>query len=402
GQLTTLSGTLQSADRVARIAPVLLGADAPQRVFIGFQNDAEARGTGGLPGAFAIVVVDKGRFTFTNFENDNFLNGTKTGVDLGRDFSLAYAPMQPASMYVNTNISAHFPYAAKLWAAMWQAKTGEQVDAAIAVDPTALSYLLRATGPTQLADGTTLTADDVVQLTQSSAYIRFGDDQEARKQFLTDVARAASEHLLDPGTDETALLKQAGKAGSERRLLIWSRDPSVELELASTSFSGTIPVTSDPYSGFTINNAGGNKLDYYLDRAVSWSASGCGPTRTVTATIVLTNNAPTSGLTNYVAGRLDRPAYPVHPGDNVELVSYYATSGASLTAATVDGVAVPAPSILREEGHPLFRFGVELPVGQARIVTLTIEEPNTGEPLTVLRQPLVRPLTVDVDHPSCP
>lgn len=400
-QLSSLSGTLQSADRAARIAPVLLGANAPQRVFIGFQNDAEARGTGGLPGAFAIAVVDKGRFTFTNFESDDFLHTTETNLDLGRDFALAYAPMAPTSLYVNTNISAHFPYAARIWAAMWEAKTGEHVDAAIAVDPTALSYLLRATGPTQLADGTTLSSDDVVELTQSTAYTRFGDDQDARKQFLTDVARAASEHLLDPGTDETALLKQAAKAAGERRLLIWSSDNAVQHELAGTSLSGAIPVTPDPYSGFTVNNAGGNKLDYYLDRSMSWSASGCGPTRTVSATLVLTNNGPTSGLTSYVDGRLDRPDYPVQPGDNAELVSYYATAGSTLVSATIDGIPVQAPKILAEQGHPLFRIGVELPTGQPRTVAFTIEEPNTGDPLTILRQPLVRPMTVDVVQPDC-
>ena len=405
-KLSTLTTTLASADRAARIAPTLLGATTPQRIFLGFQNDAEARGTGGLPGAFAILVVDHGRFDFTHFESDDYLRGTPAdpnGLDesvFGRDFALAYRALGATTVYQNTNLSAHFPYAAQLWAAMWQAKSGERVDAAIAVDPTALSYLLRAAGPTQLPDGTPLRADDIVQLTQSTAYARFGDDQDARKQFLTDIARAASEHLLDPGIDAAALLRQAARAGGERRLLIWSADQAVQQELAATAFAGAVPVTADPYAGFTVNNAGGNKLDYYLDRSMTWSADGCGPTRRVTVSLTLTNSAPTSGLSDYVAGRLDRPPYPVGPVDNIELVSYYATAGSQLVSATLDGQPLDGVVSLQELGHPMYRVGVELPAGQSRTITLTLEEPTTGAEVTILRQPLVRALAVDVAEPG--
>lgn len=399
-ELGELSATLRTADRAARIAPAMLGAQTLQRYFIGFQNDAEARGTGGLPGALAIVEVQGGQIRFTAFESDQYLRSTPTGVDLGADFAVAYDSMDATSIYMNTNVSAHFPYAASIWAAMWEARTGQHIDGALAVDPTALSYLLAATGPTALADGTKITAGDVVELTQSRAYAQF-DDQEQRKAFLVDIAKAVSEHLLDPQTRTTALLSSAAHAASERRLLMWSADPAVQAELEQTTLAGSIPDGPDPFSGFTVNNAGGNKLDYYLDRSMTWSASGCGEQRTVTATLTLLNNAPTSGLTSYVTGRLDSPAYPVGPGDNAELVSYYATQGSRLLSATLDGVPVQMVS-LRERGLPMLRLGVELPVGQPRTLTITLAEPYTGGELTVLEQPLVRPLAVQVIRPDCP
>ena len=40
---------------------------------------------------------------------------------------------------------------------MWQHKTGEHLDGALALDPTALSYLLHATGPATLPDGSRVT-----------------------------------------------------------------------------------------------------------------------------------------------------------------------------------------------------------------------------------------------------
>ena len=46
-----------------KASPYLLGADKPRSFLIAFQNSAEARGTGGILGAFAIVKFDKGAMT---------------------------------------------------------------------------------------------------------------------------------------------------------------------------------------------------------------------------------------------------------------------------------------------------------------------------------------------------
>jgi hypothetical protein len=40
--------------------PILAGTDKPKRYLISFQNSAEARGTGGILGAYALIESDKG------------------------------------------------------------------------------------------------------------------------------------------------------------------------------------------------------------------------------------------------------------------------------------------------------------------------------------------------------
>ena len=66
-----------------------------------------------------------------------------------------------------------------------------------------------------------------------------------------------------------------------------------------------------------------------------------------------------------VTGRGDHPGYPTRPGDNLLLVSYYATRDALLVAATLDGVpATAAPQL--ERGHPVFTLAVEIPAGRRR------------------------------------
>jgi hypothetical protein len=215
-----------------------------------------------------------------------------------------------------------------------------------------------------------------------------------------DVASAASKKILGAHSDPAALLRAAGQAAGERRLLVWSADPAVQANLAQTSLAGIIPTTTAPYIGLVVNNGGGNKLDYYLDRSLTWQAAGCGPTRRTTVTITLTNNAPDSGLSPYVTGREDIHSYPVKPGDNRLIVSYFATQGALLNDITVAG----GPAVGRmgtQLGHPVYTMDVELPRGPSRTIVIHLSEPaGTGAPI-LLRQPLVRPLHVTLKDTVC-
>ena len=73
-----------------------------------------------------------------------------------------WAGSDPTTDYRDSNVSPNFPYAAQVWVAQWQAQSGQQLDGAITLDPTALSYLLRVTGPATLPDGTKVTPRNVV------------------------------------------------------------------------------------------------------------------------------------------------------------------------------------------------------------------------------------------------
>ena len=403
-QLTAIDDTVKSANLAVRILPVMLGRDGPKHYFVAFQNEAEARGTGGLPGAFAIIAADHGKLSFTRFESDIRLGGISADVNFGPDYNHLYDGAGTTTLYVNGNLSPNFPYAAQIWASMWQRYSKEHVDGVIAVDPTALSYLLAVTGPAALPDASQVSAANAVALTQSTAYAKFGGLNAAataqRRAYLLGIAAAVSKRILDPHVDSTALARAAGKGAGERRLLVWSADPAVQARLAQTAVAGIIPTTKAPYVGLSIVNDGGNKLDYYLDRSLTWQRAGCGSTRHTTVTVTLTNNAPASGLSEYVTARSDRRSYPIRPGDNRLEVSYFATQGALMEGVTVAGRPGTA-SIGVEHGHPVYTVDLELPRGTSRTIVLQLTEPvGEGEPI-VLRQPLVRPLHVKLDDAAC-
>lgn len=390
--LADLTSTARSAGDALRIAPTLLGADSPQRYFVGFLNNAETRGVGGLPGAFAILVVDKGQLIFEHFGTDDEMAGLTANVDFGPDYQSLYAAFLPTTQYLNSTASPNFPYAAQIWASMWESKTGEKITGAIAVDPTALSYLLEQTGPAVLPDGTQVTAQDVVELTQSSAYTLFGDDQTARKAYLLAIATAVENRILTGDGNIAGLAVGGTKAIDERRLVLWSADPAVQKVLATGAIGGTVPVGSMPFAGVVVNNDSASKLDYYLDATLDWKREGCGATRTVTATMTFTNNAP-EGLPDYVTG------YPKN-GDNFVQVDYQATAGAQLKSLSLNG-EVGTAQAGAELGHPVFRKVLSLPRGQTVTLVLTLSEPaGRGAPV-VHPQPLIRPMKVTVTDATC-
>lgn len=398
-QLDRLAPQTGDAAVAARVVPSMLGAHGPRRYFLAFQNTAEARGTGGLPGAFAVLRAERGRLSFEHFGNNTEMGG-HAAVDLGAEFAAEYGNNQPASVWANSNMSPHFPYAARIWTGFWRDQSGQRLDGAFAIDPGALGLLLRATGPARLPDGTELTADNAVDVTERIAYAKF-DDTARRKAYFVDAARAAAVRLMTAADDSRqipALLSAVRDVQRAGRLQVWSAHPGEQRLLASRPFSGVLPDAPGPFAGLVVNNAAGTKLDYYLDRALVWKPGACTDSgRSVTATMTFTNRAPVSGLPEYVTQRVDYPSYPTRPGDNRVIASYYAGTGARLTGATLDGRPVhPIPGT--ERGHPTFTLDLELPRQSSRTLVLHLTEPDTEGTPTLLRQTLVTPTRITVER----
>ncbi|MDF3297619.1 DUF4012 domain-containing protein [Streptomyces tropicalis] len=398
GTLGTMAPAMENAAAGARLLPPMLGEDGMRRYLLVFQNPAEARGTGGMPGAYAVLTADGGRLALPEFGRDTDMATARPGIDLGADFAAMYAHYDAVNTWANSNMSPHFPYAARIWSAAWARKSGERVDGVLSLGPGSLAGLLAAVGPARTADGVLVTARNVVDLTERTNYAMYRDSVR-RKAFLLDVARTAAGRLLAAAGDprqRPVLLRSLYEVLSSGDMTAWSAHAPEERELAARPVGGSVPQGPRPYAGLVLNNAAGTKLDYYLDRSLEWSSDRCTAAgREVTVKAVLSNRAPSAGLPPYVTDRLDKPAYKTHEGDNRLLLSYFGTTGARLTEATVDGRRVLV-SPGTERGHPVYTLDVEVPVGGRRTVTLHLLEPVSDQPPTVLRQRLSRPMRVTV------
>ncbi len=239
------------------------------------------------------------------------------------------------------------------------------MDGAIATDPVALSYVLAAVGPVTLPDGEVVDASNVVELTESTAYTRFitneanyTEDNAERKEYLQTIAGKVVEKMTGKIESPQRLLDAVGRAAGERRIAVWSSHPEEQEILAGTTLGYTVPEDPAPYAGVVINNNGGNKLDYYLDREIDYTAADCtGDTRTSAVTVRLTNNTPDTNFPRIVAGTFKDKPLPY--GTNLAMVSLLSTNGATLTKASIDGKQSFAIQG-NELGHPVFTVPVTI------------------------------------------
>ncbi|TGD85708.1 DUF4012 domain-containing protein [Mycolicibacterium sp. CH28] len=406
-QTKDLAKLLNNTALAARLAPSMLGADGPRSYFIGFQTNAEARGTGGLLGGFGVVRFDDGKPDVDTLAPNTDFNRNFAPISLGPEFDNQYGFTNPSTDYRNSNQSSHFPYAAQIWKSMAQ-QSGINVDGVIAIDPVALSYILGATGPVVLPDGETVTKDNAVELTESTAYIRYpGEkDQTARKKYLQAIAAEVVKQIVGKVKSPRALLEALGRAVSERRIAVWSSSPEEQALLEQTPLAHTIPDDPAPYAEVVLNNLGGNKLDYYLDRHIEYVATGCyGGTRRSTVTVRLTNTvSDPESLPDNVAGRLGfspkHGAGLIPKGTMFSSVRLLATKGARLISVTANGSEIVIYNNT-ERGHPSFEAQAVIPAGQTEEFVFHLSEPTVPGAPRVPIQPLVGPISTKVSVPQC-
>jgi hypothetical protein len=404
-QLSDLSGLLDNTALAARLVPPMLGADGPRSYFMAFQTNAEARGTGGLLGGFGILRFDNGKASVDTLGQNVELDEAAASLDLGLEFIARYGSMNPTTDFRNANQTSHFPYAAQIWRSMWAQKSGMTVDGVMAIDPVALSYILGAVGPVTMADGETITKDNVVELTESTAYIRFAADNLARKAYLQDVAAAVVRKMTANVEAPRQLLDALGRAVSERRIAVWSSSPDLQQLLQQTPLAHEVPDDAAPYAGVVINNLAGNKIDYYLTRQIEYSADGCeSSTRKSTVTVRLTNTVSNEqSLPEYVAGMAGIPGqvHDVPWGSDVISVSLLATKGSALAGAFVNGTKVP---VFRgvERGHPTFDIQMAVLPGKTIELKFELSEPTVPGAPRVPVQPLRDNPVPVVSVPQCP
>jgi hypothetical protein len=256
-----------------------------------------------------------------------------------------------------------------------------------------------------MPDGETITKDNVVELTESTAYIRFAADNNARKQYLQDIAGQVVKKLTGRVQSPRQLLDALGKAVSEGRIAVWSSSPAEQQVLEQTALAHEVPDDPAPYAAVVINNLAGNKLDYYLTRHIEYSAGACdGKTRKSIVTVRFTNHAPANGLPDYVAGTmgLRRGELPVPSGTNVAWVSLLATTNAQLTKVTVNGEQPTKIVTGAERGHPVFNVQFAIPSKRTTELRYELTEPTSPGVPRVPIQPLLDNVAPVVSVPQCP
>lgn len=348
-----LADGLGAAQTAAAVLPEMVGAAGPRDYLMVFQNNAEIRATGGLAGSWARVHAE-----------DGVLSMKEQGA--GTDFPTLDTPVLPLTdeekalygaelgrFFRNPGFTPDFTRSAELFAGFWNKYASIPIDGVIAVDPVAMSYLLRGTGPVEV-DRFTLNSGNAAEALLSQIYEVFprpADQDDAFQQAARAIFEASTDDLDDP----LKFVKGLFAASREGRFLVSSFEPDIQAALVGERVAGELSGDDGetPHVDIGLNDATGAKMSYYLRHEATVSATGCSArVQTIEGTLSLRQTLPASearDLPDYVTGA---GIFGTDPGGQLVVVRLYGPYGGSFVNVTIDGRSVGVDS-QRIAGRPV-------------------------------------------------
>ncbi|WP_224084090.1 DUF4012 domain-containing protein [Arthrobacter sp. StoSoilB19] len=414
-ELSQATVALDSAADAASVAPGMLGEDGPKNYLLMIQNNAEARASGGIPGALAVLTMDHGKLA---------LGAQNSAVDVGT--MTPPLPIDPQQQQIystrvgkymqDVNLTPDFPTAASTAQAMWERKTGQRVNGVVSIDPVVLSYILQSTGPVEIngpelaavkAAGlpTELTGSNVVRTLLSDVYAKI-QQPKLQDAYFAGVAKEVFAALSSGKGEAKGLITGISRGAEEGRVLIWSDDAVNQAVISKYALSGSIsgPNVSPAQFGVYFNDGTGAKMDYYVRRTVQiikeCPVDGYGQTK---VRITSTNMAPADAATalpTYVTGA---GIFGVPPGTVQTNIVAYGPVQANVESASVDGQKTPFAPYLHAN-RPVGVVAQQLAPGESKTLEFTFgkivqhTEPNLVVTPTV--QP-VKDVILPTENESC-
>lgn len=380
-KLSAAAAASDTAATAAQLLPGMLGGEEKRTYLLLFQNNAEIRAQGGMPGAVAIVEAQDGVVEMVRQGAPRTI-GTfpepfikLTGEE--KELFTARAAIYPQ----DTNFIPDFARSSDMISRMWERRQPESIDGVISVDPVALSYMLRGTGPVALSNGEDLTDDNADEYLMRDVYLNEPDD-EVQNAIFADAAKRVFEALTSGSNNPTGLLSGLGQAASERRLMLWSDRAEEEERIAGTAIAGLLPTETQarPEVGVYLNDSAADKLSFYLDYRVDVKARSCSAERqTLDVRVTMTSTVP-KGVT-LPPSVVGPPTNPTRPGELLNSIYLYAPAGGYIDSALLDGQE-PALSEYSYRGREVGAITVGLQRGQTRTIDYTIRTGmgETGDP----------------------
>ncbi|MBW3643998.1 MAG: DUF4012 domain-containing protein [Actinobacteria bacterium] len=409
-RLAETADEAEVAALAAEVLPPVLGGGGPRHYFLSVENNAELRATGGFMGNYGELVADQGRLRLEHLGRVRDLNegGAEVRtVEAPDDYLARYTRFEVATTWQSVNFSPDFPTVAEVISHLYPQSGGRPIDGVVGIDPVGLAAFLRLTGPVTVdVWPEPITADNVVDISLNQAYIAFEADNEDRIDFLGDVARAAVDAFSARELGNPArIIETLSDAVAGGHLRVWFTRAEEQALVERVGLAGEVePVPSD--SVLLINqNAGGNKLDYYLRRRSSYAAelvpTADGVQVTSQLEVTLENTAPAEGLPQYIIG----PFFPGNPaGLNTTYLSVYTPF--DFTGATLDGEPLSMEAE-DELGRRVYSEFFDLPSLSSRTVTVDLQgeaplAPGGWYELDLLHQPLLVPeeMSVTLEVPA--
>ncbi|CAB4774125.1 unannotated protein [freshwater metagenome] len=394
-ELTTLvsdaAQAMDSAQVTVGLLPDLLGQDGPRSYLLVFQNNAEIRATGGLPGAMSVLEVDDGAIALGRQDSAAAFGERDEPVLPLTDEEVEVYSEKLGTFMLDANFTPDWPRAAELIRARWEEVHPEELDGVLTLDTIAVSYLLGATGPVDVGPYT-LTADNAVDTLLNQAYIDI-PEPSAQDAFFRLVAKTVFERISsgDVGAPRE-LLRALVRAGDEGRVAVNLTDGAEQEQIAERRVAGATTDAAGVADGFdvTLLDGTGSKMSYYLEYRTRATVTSCtdGVARVRLAT-TLVSDPPDSpeDLPRYITGGVN---VSTEPGEQLVQVRMLTPSDARLRGFTIRGKQI-RPQADQLDGRRVSTAFLLLEPDEPADVTWTVDVPVTGESIPVRVTPGIEP-----------
>jgi len=259
--------TLESMKQYFPAILKLLGEKYNHTYLLLFQNNAEARPTGGFIGSYAIVNVNDGVIENIKVEDVYKLDDLYTEIIPAPEYLAKYSPN---FLFRNSNYSPDFFFSGKNAAWILQKEGGPSVDTVIALNQSLLQEFLEVTGPLQVGElPGKLTADNYeVVLT----YIIEGKiwGKEDPKRVLKLMVPEFQKALLKK-ENVSKIMGILYKAAEQKMIMAYSRDAEIEAFFDTLGISGRVQQLGEKedYLNVIQVSMGGTKTDPLIEQKIT-------------------------------------------------------------------------------------------------------------------------------------
>jgi Protein of unknown function (DUF4012) len=333
--------SIRMADRSVRLAarlPEVVGVDADRRYFVALTTPAELRGFQGLVGNYAIIRFRRGSLSVEEVGSNLDLENPP---GLSRRVSSGYVDTFGSADFewLNMNLSPFIDDAGVQIDDAWKAMRRPSIDGVAFLDTVALSELVgeSLTDLTSAGGASLSTPAKLQEYLSRGIYFEFGDDQIARKNYQTKLARTLIDRFIGDGlhlADRSHVLATMLEQG---RIGYWDGHPGPRgdgLWRSTTSMARNDVVIS-------FNNVAGNKADSYLAataaRSVTLKHVAGNYLTTLDLKLTSTLRPDDASLPDYIRRRLDFGLDAAAPAASVLDVAVTVDHTTNVRALTVNG-----------------------------------------------------------------
>lgn len=343
------------------VLPAFLGADEPRTYLVTAGALSEIRASGGLLGSWSVLVVDEGRFEFSDFFDPDLHPVPDEPVPApSPDYERRYARYDALRQWRNVNLTPDFPAAAEVLMSIWEAGGGDSLDGVIMADAVVFQRLASRAGGIEVSGIGNLQPDEILRFVALEAYDAFEDEDE-RKRVLGAVATAAFAELFEiiEDRDVPRTVEMLADLGRDGHVLVHARDPVIRQTLLRSGVGGELPETDGESAGVFTNNIAGNKVDWFLQRDIRHRVT-LHPDGETTGLVDVRfhNEAPSDGYSRSVLGPWTERA---EAGDSVFQVIFSCSLSCEVTESPTG-----ASSGGLERGRPMVDGTLVVRAGETR------------------------------------